>query len=214
MFTGIVEQLAPVVLLRRGTRAAKLAIDLTGLAQGVAAGDSIAISGACLTVASISGTVVTFDVVEETLRRTTLGDLLPGDRVNVERAIQVGGRLAGHFVQGHVDAVGTIKARQVGSEGGTVAIAAGPQVMRFAVEKGSIAVDGISLTIASLSDTDFTVAVIPTTLQRTTLGTKDAGSRVNLETDVLAKLVAKLLLGRGEQPGGVTEDSLREQGFA
>jgi len=214
MFTGIIEKLARVASLRRGAQGAKLAVDLEELAEGVPLGDSIAISGACLTVAALSGTAVTFDVVEETLRRTTLGELRPGDRVNVERSLRIGDRIAGHFVQGHVDEVGTITRKQVGREGGSVTVAAGSDIMGLVVEKGSIAIDGISLTVASVTENDFTVALIPTTLGVTTLGFKDAGARVNLETDILAKLVARLLQQRGERAAGVTEEMLREQGFA
>lgn len=214
MFTGIIEKLARISAMRRGQQGARLTVDLEQTAEGVRPGDSIAINGACLTVAAIQGTAVTFNVVAETLRRTNLGDLRSGDRVNVERALRVGDRLAGHFVQGHVDGLGRISRKETGSEGGSVTIAAQPDIMAFMVEKGSVAVDGISLTVASLTDSDFTIALIPTTLQTTTLGFKAVGAAVNLEIDILAKLVARLLRERGMPVGGITEQWLRDQGFA
>jgi len=214
MFTGIIETIARVTSIRRGGTTAKLSVDLGEMSEGTPIGDSIAINGACLTVTSFSDSTGVFDVSEETLRRTNLGELRPGDLVNVERSLQVGSRLAGHFVQGHVDGVGTLSAKDVRHEGGTVSIDAPPDIMQLIVEKGSIAVDGISLTVASLTDTNFAVAVIPHTLEVTTLGQKSVGARLNLETDILAKLVARLLTRNGGSPGGITEEMLREQGFA
>jgi len=210
MFTGLVEKTALVTAVRPGGTV-RLSIDLEEIAEGVKPGDSIAVNGACLTVSGLSGTVATFDVVAESMRRTSLGDLEPGDRANVERALRVGDRLGGHFVQGHVDGVGTISGRTRRGGEYLLHISAPSFLTDQMVEKGSVAIDGVSLTIASLTSGSLTIAIVPHTLAHTTLDAKPDGSRVNIETDLIGKYVRKLAMqGRNE---GLTEDFLREHGF-
>jgi len=185
VFTGIVRELGRVVSFD-GSRL------LVEAPQTVAElGDSVAIDGVCLTVVSHDGAQFAFDVVGETLSRTTLGTLAAGDPVNVEPALRAGEPLGGHMVQGHVDGVGRVR-----STSGLFWIDAPPEVLRYCVEKGSIAVDGVSLTIAALDDAGFAVALVPHTLAVTTLGAAERGFAVNLEVDVLAKYVERLTMGR------------------
>ena len=179
MFTGIVREVGRVVEFD-GSR---LVVDASTEAAG---GDSVAVDGVCLTV--LDGSRLAFDVVPETLSRTTLGELQAGDRVNIEPALRVGDPLGGHHVQGHVDGIGRVR-----STGEPVWIDAPVELLRYCVEKGSIAVDGVSLTIAAVDDAGLAVALIPHTLAETTLGELEPGGAVNLETDVLAKYVEKLL---------------------
>ncbi len=208
MFTGIIEALCPVAELRRGA-VWRLAIDLGGLADDVKLGDSIAINGVCLTVAELGGTRATFDAIGETIGRTALARLAQGDRVNVERSLRVGDRLGGHFVAGHVDGVGTLRTKEERPEETVVRVAVGPELTRLMATKGSVAVDGISLTLVDVARDSFAVALIPHTLRETTLGFKAAGDPVNVEVDLLARYVAKML-GRD---AGLTEDLLHEHGF-
>ena len=183
MFTGIVRELGRV----RAFDGARLVVDAQTSAE---VGDSVAIDGVCLTVVTRNDGLG-FDVVSETLGRTTLGRLAAGDAVNVEPALRAGDPLGGHIVQGHVDAVGRVR-----STGEPVWIDAPPEVLRYCAEKGSIAVDGVSLTIAALDDDGFAVALVPHTLEVTTLGEAKPGTAVNLEVDVLAKYVERLTMGR------------------
>ena len=190
----------------------RLGIEAPGLAQDVAIGDSVAVNGACLTVTSISGPVLTFDVVTETLEKTVLGDLVPGVAVNLEGALRVGDRLSGHFVMGHVDGVGEVVTRS-DEPGQTVFRIRVPEpVAPYLLEKGSIAVSGISLTIWDVAASDFSIAVIPHTLAETTLGDTRRGDRVNLEADVLARWIARMFPG-GRSGGGLTMESLRDAGY-
>lgn len=202
MFTGIVEAQGTVVAADRSVRGMRLAVDLGGL-DGLGPGDSLAVNGVCLTVTGIQAALARMDVVLETLRRTTLGELRPGERVNLERPARPTSFLGGHFVQGHVDAVGQVTARRPEGEGIVLEIAAPPDVMRYVVPKGSIAVDGVSLTVVAEAPggRGFVVALIPHTLAVTTLGRRMVGDRVNLEADVVGKYVEKLLAARaGEAP--------------
>nr|WP_202486995.1 riboflavin synthase [Streptomyces sp. SID8354] len=166
--------------------------------EGAAHGDSIAVNGVCLTVVDTEGGEFTADVMAETLHRSSLGALTTGSRVNLERPMALGGRLGGHLVQGHVDGTGTIVERTPGEHWELVKVALPAQLARYVVEKGSITVDGVSLTVVDAADDHFTISLIPTTLALTTLGIKQPGDPVNLEVDVLAKYVERLL-GRGEQ---------------
>jgi len=194
MFTGIVEELGEVVALERGGGAsARLAVRGPVVTAGAAAGDSIAVNGVCLTVTGLSGDVFTADVMKETLDRSSLGALEPGSPVNLERAVPAGGRLGGHIVQGHVDGVGTVLSREPGDNWEIVRFSFPPALSRYVVEKGSIAVDGVSLTVVEAAGDSFTVSLIPTTLELTTLGRKRPGDPVNLEVDVIAKYVERLL---------------------
>lgn len=213
MFTGIIKMLAPVEAVRRATGGARIVIDLEDLAAGAGRGDSVSVNGACLTVAEKRGSVCEFDAVAETLSRTTLGSLRPGDRVNIEPSLRVGDQLGGHFVLGHVDGIGEIAALTRAGEGAEMQVSADAALAALMVPKGSVAVDGISLTLVGVGKAHFTCAVIPTTLQETTLGSRRPGDKVNVEADLLGKMVAKLLASGGA-PAGVTLDKLREAGFA
>lgn len=210
MFTGLIEEMGAVRSLSRGTLG-KLVVVAGTIASGVAIGDSVAVNGACLTVTSIDGNQISFDAVPETLSRTTIGDLRPGDSVNLESSLKAGGKIGGHFVQGHVDGVGVIESSRSLGESQVIRIDAPGEVLRYVVEKGSIAVDGISLTVASCDRRGITIAVIPHTLEATTLHAKRAGDKVNLEADILGKYVEKLLGRLG--PDRVTEETLRDAGF-
>ncbi len=194
MFTGIVEEVGRVRALEVVPAGARLVIEARRVVAGTRAGDSIAVNGACLTVVACNGSSLSFEATPETLRRTTLGQLAPGDGVHLERALAAGGRIGGHFVQGHVDAVGAIAARRPEGNSVVVTFSAPPEVLRYVVPKGSIAVDGVSLTVVDRLDDRFTVALIPHTLEVTLLGKKPLGAPVNLEADILAKYVERLLL--------------------
>ena len=193
MFTGLVETIATVRRLERNGDGAHLELE-TSLAKELEQGDSVAINGVCLTAVQIDGDGFRADVMAETLRRSSLGPLHEGDRVNVELPLRAGDRMGGHVVQGHVDGTGTVE--DVTEEGfaRVVRIAAPPEILRYVVAKASIAVDGVSLTVAGVEEKGFTVSLIPETLERTTLGDAASGRVVNLEVDVLAKYVEKLVV--------------------
>jgi riboflavin synthase len=195
VFTGIIEELGSVRAIDRREGGARLEIAATKVLADARAGDSIAVSGCCLTVVDRGDGWWAADAVIETLERTTLGSLEPDDPVNLERPVRLSDHLGGHLVQGHVDAVGHVAGRTQLPDGSTrFTFSAPPDVLRYVVEKGSIAVDGISLTAASLGDDAFDVAVIPHTLAVTTLGHKRPGAAVNLEADLVAKYVERLLV--------------------
>ena len=187
MFTGLVESRGRVAALDGG----RLRVEPEGGLE-LGEGDSVAVNGVCLTATEVNGGGFRADVMEETLRRTALGALAAGDSVNLELPLRAGDRLGGHVVQGHVDGVGTLDS--VAEEGfaRVVRVAAPPEVLRYVVEKGSIAVDGVSLTVAEVDDAGFSVSLVPETLERTTLGSAAPGRQVNLEVDVLAKYIEKL----------------------
>jgi riboflavin synthase len=193
VFTGIVEEVGDVVAAEVRPEGARLRIRAPQLAPLANLGDSIAVSGCCLTVVERDGDVVAFDAVPETLGRTTLGALEAGRRVNLEDSLRAGEPLGGHIVQGHVDGVGEVASREPEGDGARLAVRAPEELRRFLVEKGSIAVAGVSLTVAALTEDGFEVALIPHTLAVTTLGELNPGDRVNLETDVLARHVERLL---------------------
>jgi riboflavin synthase len=198
MFTGIVETMGELVELRKLEDAAIAVIRDPLVASDARHGESVAVNGVCLTVVAADPAAGTFsaDVMRETLDRSALGSLAGGDRVNLERAATLGSRLGGHLVQGHVDGVGTVLARDPGPRWEDVRIALPPGLSRYVVEKGSITVDGVSLTVVSVSDSFFTVSLIPTTLQATTLGHRAVGDLVNLEVDIIGKYVEKLTADR------------------
>ncbi|MDN5686559.1 MAG: riboflavin synthase [Brachybacterium sp.] len=192
MFTGIIEELGTVETLEHRGDSARLTLRSPQVLEGISLGDSIAVSGCCLTVAAQDGRAWSADVITTTLEATSLGSLSAGDRVNLERCVRADGRLDGHIVQGHVDAVAEIVGRAEG-EGTTLLHLSLPDGLeRYVVDKGSIAVDGISLTVAGIEAEVVTIGLIPETLERTTLGTTQVGDVVNLEVDVLAKYVEKL----------------------
>jgi len=192
MFTGLVETLAIVRRLEADDAGRLLVIAEPRLAPELQFGESVAVNGACLTVIQRDNETFAFQAGPETLRRTNLGELTVGDRVNLERALRLTDRLGGHFVQGHIDGVGRIADRQRRGDWETVWFSCSPDLTRCMVSKGSVAVDGISLTVVDVTADRFSVALIPHTLALTTLGFKPVGAAVNLETDILAKYVAKL----------------------
>ena len=193
MFTGIVEERGRVRSVGPGPAGTRLIVECGTVAEDAAPGASIAVNGVCLTVVERDQSVLAFDLVSETMDRSALGDLRPGDPVNLERPVTLMTRLGGHLVQGHVDGVGTVEslAREGGAATMTVRLPDG--LGRYLIEKGSVAVDGVSLTVASVEDAAFTVALVPHTLTLTTLGDRSSGDRVNLEVDVVSKYVEKLL---------------------
>jgi riboflavin synthase len=193
MFTGIVEELGRVVRIEVGTESAVVGIAGATVTSDAQLGDSIAVNGVCLTVTSVGDGQFTADVMAETLRRSSLGALEVGSPVNLERPVTLSSRLGGHLVQGHVDATAEVLSRTPGDHWEVVEISLPDEVARYVVEKGSITVDGVSLTVAGLGRTSFTVSLIPTTLDLTTLGSKGPGAVVNLEVDVIAKYVERLL---------------------
>jgi riboflavin synthase len=193
MFTGIVRELGEVVDVARANGGVRLSVQAPHAAEGAGVGDSIALNGVCLTVVAVDRGVVSFEAVPETLSRTTLGQLRSGSRVNVEPALRGADQLGGHFVQGHVDGVGRVRSVEPEGAGKRIWVDAPPEILRYVVEKGSIAVEGTSLTVAGLDEGGFAVALIPHTLAETTLGDLAAGDTVNLEVDVLAKYVERLI---------------------
>ncbi len=200
MFTGIVEELGTVAGVEDQGDALRLSIHAQHVLADAGLGDSISVNGCCLTVAERDGDTWTADVMQETLDKTSLAGVQPGDRVNLERAVTPTTRLGGHIVQGHVDAVGVIRRRTPSEHWEVVEVEMPPALGRYLVDKGSITVDGVSLTVVEAAEDGFTVSLIPETLARTTLGSRKVGDRVNLEVDVLAKHVEKLLQ-HGHTPG-------------
>lgn len=218
MFTGLVEELGKIKSIAKGTKSARLTIEGQVVLQDVKLGDSIAVNGTCLTVVEYTQRSFTADVMPETVRSTVLAELKPGDVVNLERTLRLGDRLGGHIVSGHVDGVGVIRSKERSDNAIVVTIEAPPQVMRYIIAKGSIAIDGTSLTIVDYGADWFSVSLIPHTASLTTVGLKESGSKVNLEADVLGKYVAKLLgLPSGDEKkqtsSGLTMEFLQQHGF-
>jgi riboflavin synthase len=193
MFTGLVREVGRVASVAGGADGVRIDVEAPQTAAGAQVGDSISINGVCLTVVSVADGRFAFEAVPETLARSSLGRLEAGSRVNLEPALRAGEPLGGHYVQGHVDGVGTVRSVEDEGDGSRVWFDAPPELLRYVVEKGSIAIEGTSLTIADLDDEGFGVALIPHTLAETTLGTLAVGDPVNLEADVLAKYVERLL---------------------
>ncbi|MBN1491677.1 MAG: riboflavin synthase [Phycisphaerae bacterium] len=215
MFTGIIETTGTVDSLRSTAAGARLVIDAPHLAGTPALGASLCINGVCQSVAAEAIPRLEFDVVPETLRRTTIGRLRRGDVVNLEQALRPSDRLDGHIVQGHVDGIARIVRIDTGAEHLVTLELQEPALAQYLIPKGSIAVDGISLTLASISDRQFSVALIPTTLERTTLGQRRPGDAVNIETDILARTVVSLLQRLDPQrPRPITPEFLQKHGFA
>jgi riboflavin synthase len=229
MFTGIIERVCSVVSMRPAQRAdagmatasgggARLEIELDTLVADLVLGASMSINGVCLTLAERRGTVGGFDVVPETLRRSNLRFLQAGDKVNVERSLRVGDRLDGHFVQGHIDGTGKVDRIERDRGEHTLWVAVDAEQVPYIVPKGSIAIDGTSLTVVGLEGSCFSVALIPTTLERTTLGRRQVGDQVNIETDIFARLVVSRLAALTDGApaatgGGLTWQQLQESGF-
>lgn len=217
MFTGIIEHIGTVTSVSPTPAGRRLTIDLGPLAADLRDGESVSVDGVCLTAAGRSGTAASFDVVPETLSRTSLGSLGPGSRVNLERSLRVGDRLGGHFVQGHVDATGAVARLGRVGEAVELEVAIPPGFSDYLIEKGSVAIAGVSLTLVTVRKDRFSVALIPFTLERTTLGTLRSGDPVNLEGDLIGKWVRKLVSGEGgpaHGAGGVSMDLLRAHGLA
>jgi riboflavin synthase len=227
MFTGIVQFVGTVARVEAAARRTagaglvhRLAVELGPLAEGLALGASVAVNGVCLTVASLDGRVATFDVVPETWRRSTLASLRTRDEVNLERSLRVGDPLDGHFVQGHVDGTGIVERIERGQGEWKLCVRATPELMPAIVPKGSIALDGTSLTIVDVLDDQFSVALVPTTLANTVLARRQPGEYVNIETDILARIVLHRLAAprstatSGTAPAGLTWERLRNEGFA
>jgi riboflavin synthase len=199
MFTGIIEALGIVHSVSAGEEGSRLVVAARAIARETAIGDSIAVNGVCLTAVEAGPETLAFDAIPETLRRSNLGELSAGDVVNLERPLAAGARLSGHFVQGHVDGVGRVAAVREEGSSVRIGIAIPPELRRYVVEKGSVAVDGISLTAAAVTADSFEVAIIPHTRAVTTLGRKGIGASLNLEVDILAKYVENLLAGRSAE---------------
>ncbi|MDX3228695.1 riboflavin synthase [Streptomyces sp. ME19-01-6] len=208
MFTGIVEELGEIVAVENLGDASRFLVSGPVVTEGAKHGDSIAVNGVCLTVVDHEDGRFSADVMAETLNRSSLGALTVGSRVNLERPMALGGRLGGHLVQGHVDGTGTIVERKPSEHWEIVKISLPTDLSRYVVEKGSITVDGISLTVVDAGPDYFTVSLIPTTLDLTTLGVKQAGDPVNLEVDVLAKYVERLLGKDAGAPGAPDEGAV------
>jgi riboflavin synthase len=193
LFTGLVVELGEVSSLMKKGNGARLFLDAKSLGQGAKLGDSIAINGTCLTVVEIRGNVLAFDISDETLRSTNLGELKARDSVNLEPALRLDERLGGHFVTGHIDGVGKIRTKALEGEVWKIVIEAEPWIAEYLIEKGSVSVDGISLTVVDVLRDGFSLVIIPHTAKLTTIGFKKPGDRVNIEVDILGKYVLKFL---------------------
>lgn len=222
MFTGIIEEMGTVSSVAEGSLSAVITIQASKVLEGSQVGDSIAVNGVCLTVTSIHGGLFTADVMAETLRRSSLGSLAKGSRVNLERAMHVNGRFGGHIVSGHIDGTGTVVSKAREDNAVWVTINTDKHILKYIVEKGSIAIDGTSLTVAAVSDSDstFSVSIIPHTGEETIILEKGAGDIVNLENDVIGKYVERLLSFKEEPVNSInkntpeiTMDFLMENGF-
>lgn len=210
MFTGIIEEIGKIKSITRGSRSVALEVQAKKVLEDTKVGDSIATNGVCLTVTSLTGAGFRADVMPETMRRSNLGTLKPGDRVNLERALCLSSRLGGHIVAGHVDGTGRITDIQRDDIAVWITISADAQLLRYMIEKGSITVDGVSLTIAYVDESAFRVSVIPHTQEETTLTGKHTGDIVNLENDMIARYVEKLM---GRENKGLSLEFLQANGF-
>lgn len=228
MFTGLVEEKGRLVSIRRGSASARLKVSARAIMDGLQLGDSIAVNGVCLTVTSFDRQQFEADVMAETLAKTNLGELQPGDRINLERALKLGDRLGGHLVSGHIDGVGTILKMEKHDIATLVTIGAPAAVMRYIIKKGSVGIDGTSLTVVDFNDDSFRVSLIPHTAHATVLGEKKPGDRVNLEGDMIGKYVERWLGMKSDdksatktgvsseakaETGGLSTDFLAQHGF-
>lgn len=209
MFTGIIEEIGEIAAIKRGAKSCELHIRGDIIFSDLKIGDSVAVNGVCLTATSINDSTFTADVMAETMRRSGLGTLQKGSRVNLERAMAANGRFGGHIVSGHIDGVGFVQSLVKEDNAVWVTVTADEAIMRYIVEKGSIAIDGISLTVAKVFKDAFSVSIIPHTGSETTLLARRSGDRVNLECDIIGKYVEKLV-GKSE---GITEDFLKKYDF-
>lgn len=215
MFTGIVEELGVIKAVRRGADSAQLIIEAARVIEGSRVGDSIMVNGVCLTSVHFGERDFTADVMAETLDKSNLGVLKTGDKVNLERALRLGDRLGGHIVSGHIDGVGTVARREKHDIATLITIRAPEAVMRYIIKKGSVAIDGISLTVVDFAPDTFQVSLIPHTARETTLGFKKAGDSVNLEGDIIGKYIERMMDFQGGRKGGsrLSMSFLAEHGF-
>lgn len=216
MFTGIIEEVGEICSIQKGAKSATLTIKGKVVTKGSKVGDSIAVNGVCLTATTINGDIFTADVMAETIRRSSLGSLTSGSYVNLERAMAADGRFGGHIVSGHIDGTGTIRSMKREDNAVWVEVAADAKLLRYIIEKGSITIDGISLTVAYVDDTCFKVSIIPHTGSATTLLDKKVGDIVNLENDVIGKYVEKLLrtpVQEEEKTSKLDTNFLAQHGF-
>lgn len=215
MFTGLVAELGTVQSLARQGESYHLTVSAAKVMANLKIGDSVAVNGACLTVVRLDGGAFTADVMPETVRLTNIGQLRVGDKVNLERTLRLCDGLDGHIVSGHVEGQGVIAGRRPEGIAMVVTISAPPELLKYIIKKGSVAIDGISLTVTQTTDTDFSVSLIPHTAKETTLGFKDVGDRVNLETDIIGKYVERMLSWDKKQSGAALLDKnmLLENGF-
>lgn len=215
MFTGIVEEIGRVDTVVIGRKSARIKIHAEKVLEDVKLGDSISTNGVCLTVTEFNDSSFTVDVMAETMRRSNLGNLQKGNKVNLERALKVGDKLGGHIVSGHIDGVGIINELKREDNAIWASIGASSEILKYVVLKGSIAIDGVSLTVAYVDDNEFKVSVIPHTQEETTLTHKKVGDKVNLECDMIGKYIEKLLVSReiSSCKSGIDEKFLRENGF-
>lgn len=217
MFTGIVEEIGTIKKVEKGAKSSKLTIEGAKIFDDLKLGDSVAVNGVCLTVTEYTKNTFTADVMNETLSRSNLGDLKNGSRVDLERAMAADGRFGGHIVSGHIDGTGRIVKTEKDDIAVWYTIAADKKIMKYIIEKGSVTIDGISLTVAKVTDTDFSVSIIPHTAKETVLGFKKVGDTVNLENDVVGKYIEHFLnfddKSVPEKNTGITKDFLLKAGF-
>lgn len=216
MFTGLIEEIGTVQAVKKSTKSARITIKAHKVLEGTKVGDSICTNGVCLTVTEFSAAAFTVDVMAETMRRSNLKNLAPGDEVNLERALRLGDRLGGHVVSGHIDGTGTILSYENEDNAVWITVSAGAELLKYIVQKGSIAIDGVSLTVAYVDQSIFKVSIIPHTKDFTTLLRKAAGDVVNLECDIIGKYVEKLMGAEEQAPKneGINFNFLSENGFA
>lgn len=212
MFTGIIEEIGKIKAVKRGSRSVSLDIEARKVLIDTKIGDSIATNGVCLTVTDMGENFFSADVMPETMERSNLKFLKPGDRVNLERALCLNARIGGHLVAGHVDGMGRLIEKSEDGNAVWLTLSVAPQLLRYIIEKGSVAIDGVSLTVAYVDASVFRVSVIPHTREETTLSEKSVGAWVNLENDMIAKYVEKLS-GGGKSNSGLTLDFLQQHGF-
>ncbi|OCL27925.1 riboflavin synthase subunit alpha [Orenia metallireducens] len=216
MFTGIVEELGKVKRIQRGSKSIVLTIEAAKVLEDVSLGDSIATNGVCLTVTSFTEQEFTVDVMPETMRHSSLGELKVASEVNLERALRLGDRLGGHLVSGHIDGLGTITAKKREDNATVVTIEASNDILKYIIHKGSIAIDGVSLTVANLGENSFDISLIPHTSQVTLLGKKEVGAKVNLEVDMIGKYVERMLDSKKDnnnKKSDIDMELLKDNGF-
>lgn len=216
MFTGLIEEIGVLEEVHKGAKSAQLTIGANKVLQDIKIGDSLSTNGVCLTIVRFSNKSFTVDVMPETMRRSNLKNLKPGSKINLERALKLGDRLGGHIVSGHIDGVGLVRAMEEEDNATWVTIEAGSEIMKYIIEKGSIAIDGTSLTVAYVSNTAFKVSIIPLTRDETTLLSKKVGDEVNLECDMVGKYIERFTMFNKDnnRPSEINMDFLKENGFA